>query len=73
MKVIDDEAILQRAKEFCEENGTTWEELTADNHQRYLARAREQLLDEDATELISQGLVRDPETGEVGPFSLEVP
>jgi hypothetical protein len=58
----NDATILTRAKEFCEQNGTTWTvEFTADNHisrerpvlndrdrRRYLTRAREQLLNEYA-------------------------
>lgn len=70
MQVITDEAILQRAEKFCDQNGTRWETLSEYNRKRYLTRAREQLLDEEANELISRGLFRDPRTGAVARFSL---
>jgi|SRR5581483_10034856 len=70
MQVITDQAILQRAKEFCSQNGTHWENLTDYNRKRYLTRAREQLLDEEADALVSRGLFRDPHSGNLAPISL---
>ena len=46
MPTVDDAAILARAKEFCRQNAAAWDDLTADKRQRYLSRAREQLLTE---------------------------
>jgi hypothetical protein len=60
MLKIDDAAILKRAKEFCEQNGTRWDAdstpvkaggrvrrvLDEAGRRGYLARAREQLLNE---------------------------
>jgi hypothetical protein len=70
MQVINDQVILERAQYFCDQNGTIWENLTDYNRKRYLTRAREQLLDEEATELMSQGLFRDPQSGVLALFSL---
>ena len=60
MQIPNDATILKRAKEFCEQNGTTWTIEFTMNHlvsrdrpvlddrerRRYLTRAREQLLGE---------------------------
>jgi hypothetical protein len=70
MQQINDEAILERAKMFCDQNATIWDDLTDYNRRRYLARAREQLLDEEASELLSEGMFRDPQSGDLVLFSL---
>jgi hypothetical protein len=53
MAKIDDAAILKRAKELCERDGNAWGPERSNRRQvdeatrrQYLARAREQLLEE---------------------------